>query len=46
MKSIFLSYAHGDDEPFVNRLYEDLSTRKFDVWWDRVSIPKRMLTFY
>lgn len=24
MTSLFLSYARGDDEPFVRRLYEDL----------------------
>ena len=43
---IFLSYARGDDEPFVRRLYEDLSARGFDVWFDRVSMPARQLTFH
>jgi TIR domain len=41
----FLSYARGDDEPFVRRLYEDLTAKGFEVWFDRVS-PSRLLTFY
>lgn len=41
---IFLSYARADDEPFVERLYHVLKD-KFDVWWDRVSMPSRGLTF-
>jgi WD40 repeat protein len=45
MTSIFLSYARIDDEPFVKRLYEDLTAHGFDVWWDRVSMPARGLTF-
>ncbi len=45
MTRIFLSYARNDDEPFVKRLYEDLTARGFDVWWDRVSMPARGLTF-
>jgi hypothetical protein len=46
-KSIFLSYARGDDEPFVARLHAELTARGFgfDVWWDRVSMPARGLTF-
>ncbi len=42
---IFLSYARGDDEPFVRRLYEDLKARCFDVWlrlpirWMRIPAP-------
>ncbi len=43
---IFLSYARGDDEPFVRRLYEDLTKAKFDVWFDRVNMPSRGLTFH
>ena len=43
-QSIFLSYARGDDEPFVARLHADLTARGFDVWWDRVSMPARGLT--
>src|SRR5574341_264568 len=45
MTGIFLSYARGDDEPFVKHLYEDLTAHGFDVWWDRVSMPSRALTF-
>ncbi len=45
MSSLFLSYARGDDEPFVERLYHDLKGRDFDVWWDRQSMPGRALTF-
>jgi hypothetical protein len=33
-KSIFLSYARGDDEAFVARLHADLTARGFDVRWD------------
>ena len=42
---LFLSYARDDDEPFVKRLYEDLTVRGFSVWWDRISMPSRALTF-
>jgi len=45
MTSIFLSYARSDDEPFVKRLYSDLVRKGFDVWWDRVCMPNRALTF-
>ena len=45
MTSIFLSYARGDDEPFVRRLYDDLTAAGFTVWFDRVSMPSRALTF-
>lgn len=43
--TIFLSYAREDDEPFVQQLQADLTARGFDVWWDRVSMPARGLTF-
>jgi len=43
---VFLSYARGDDEPFVRRLYEGLSARGFEVWFDRESMPSRQLTFH
>src|SRR5437762_85683 len=53
MTSIFLSYARGDDgEPFdpatsfVDRLHRDLTAAGFDVWFDRVSMPSRRLTFH
>jgi WD40 repeat protein len=42
---IFLSYARGDDEAFVKRFYEGLTAKGFDVWFDRVSVPSRSLTF-
>jgi hypothetical protein len=45
MATIFLSYARGDDEPFVRRLHDDLTAAGFTVWFDRVSMPSRALTF-
>jgi hypothetical protein len=42
---LFLSYARGDDEPFVKRLYKDLTAKGLNVWWDRVAMPSRALTF-
>ena len=44
-RRIFLSYARGDDEPSVALLHADLTACGFDVWWDRVSMPARGLTF-
>ncbi len=32
---VFLSYARGDDEPFVRRLQADLTAVGFQVWFDR-----------
>jgi WD40 repeat protein len=46
MTSIFLSYARNDDEAFVRRLSTDLTSAGFDVWFDRVSMPSRQLTFH
>lgn len=43
--SLFLSYARKDDEAFVSRLHRDLIEAGFDVWFDRVSMPSRQLTF-
>ena len=43
--AIFLSYSRWDDEPFVKRLYGDLTEAGFDVWWDRERMPSRSLTF-
>ena len=43
--SLFLSYARDDDEPFVRRLHDDLEAYGLDVWFDRVSMPSRALTF-
>ena len=34
-QTLFLSYAHGDDEPFVARLHAGLTARGFDVWRER-----------
>ena len=42
---LFLSYARDDDEPFVKRLYESLKAKGFEVWFDRVSMPARALSF-
>jgi len=44
--SVFLSYARNDDEPFVERLAEALGSRRFNVWFDRQSMPSRQLTFH
>lgn len=50
---LFLSYARGDDgesfnpdTSFVARLHRDLTANGFDVWFDRVSMPSRKLTFH
>jgi WD40 repeat protein len=45
LPSVFLSYSRDDDEPFVRRLYEDLTARGFDVWFDRDDMRARGLTF-
>ena len=42
---LFLSYSRSDDEPFVWRLYEGLKAAGFEVWFDRVSMPSRELSF-
>ena len=46
MTSIFLSYARGDDVPFVRKLYGDLIGAGFKVWVDRESLLSRGLTFH
>ena len=53
MVRLFLSYARGDDgEPFdparsfVARLHRDLTGAGFEVWFDRVCMPSRNLTFH
>jgi hypothetical protein len=49
---VFISYARGDDEAFVGQNYEGLKNATgpegplFDVWFDRVSMPSRSLTFH
>ena len=42
---LFLSYARADDEPFVARLADTLTSDGFEVWFDRRSMPSRALTF-
>jgi hypothetical protein len=42
---IFVSYGRGDDESFTRRLYDDLSALGFTLWWDRLAMPSRGLTF-
>ncbi len=50
---VFLSYARADDDPnyddpaksFMRRLYNHLTAAGFAVWWDRMSLPARGLTF-
>jgi len=44
--NLFISYARDDDEPFAQRLYEDLVKAGFEVWWDRQSIRSRQITFH
>lgn len=53
MTSIFLSNARGDDvDPFdpamsfVARLHRELTDRGFEVWFDRIAMPPRGLTFH
>lgn len=43
--SVFISYARGDDEPFVSRLVGHLMSKGLDVWFDRHSMPSRSLAF-
>jgi len=51
--SLFLSYARADDheeyddpsKSFLRRLYDDLTARGYDVWWDRKKMPSRSLSF-
>ena len=43
---VFLSYARGDDEPFVKRLHADLTQAGFTVWFDRESLMSRGLNFH
>jgi len=51
--SIFISYGRGDDhadfndadKSFLRKLYTDLTTDGYTVWWDRESMPARGLEF-
>ncbi len=38
LPTIFLSYAHRDDKPFVIRLHRDLLARGFDAWRDETDL--------
>jgi WD40 repeat protein len=44
-RRIFLSYARADDEGFVRQLHQSLTEHGYQVWWDRVSMPSRAMTF-
>jgi tetratricopeptide (TPR) repeat protein len=44
--TLFLSYARGEDERFVARLHTDLTAHGFDIWFDRVNMPSRALSFH
>ena len=43
--SVFLSYARGDDDKFVARVFAHLRAQDIEVWWDRECMPNRALTF-
>lgn len=45
MTAVFLSYARGDHQAFVARVYEFLQAHGFALWWDRKSMPARALAF-
>ena len=38
---IFISYAWKGDQPFVERLYNDLQTLGYDPWMDKEKMPSR-----
>ena len=38
---LFLSYARGEDDAFVARLYEWLRETGRSVWWDMRNMPSR-----
>jgi hypothetical protein len=39
--SIFISYAWKDDQPFVERLYNDPQRLGYDPWMDTKNMPNR-----
>ena len=43
--SVFISYAREDDEPFAEKLYQNLKRNGFEVWWDRATMINRGRTF-
>ena len=45
MAEIFISYAHANDEPFVEQIHNDLTEHGFDVWWDKQTMQSRGRTF-
>ena len=45
LPSLFISYAREDDEPFVEKLYQDLKEKGFEIWWDRAAMKNRSRTF-
>lgn len=45
VSSIFISYARDDDEPFVEKLHQDLQRAGMAVWWDRAAMASRGRTF-
>jgi hypothetical protein len=38
---VFISYAWKDDQPFVERLYNDLQRLGYDPWMDKKNMPGR-----
>lgn len=46
LPSLFISYAREDDEPFVEKLYQDLNDKGFEIWWDKAAIKNRGRTFF
>lgn len=44
---VFLSYSRADEAaaPFAAPLYQRLTAAGFEVWFDRMSMPSRSLTF-
>lgn len=45
LSGLFLSYAQGDDEAFVAKLHDDLTTQGFDVWLDREALARDQRLF-
>ncbi|AKB49713.1 hypothetical protein MSBRW_0460 [Methanosarcina barkeri str. Wiesmoor] len=45
LPSLFISYAREDDEPFVEKLYQGLKEKGFEIWWDRTAMKNRGRTF-
>ena len=38
---LFISYAWKDDQPFVERIYNDLLMLGYDAWMDKMNMPSR-----